>query len=139
MGQLLGVQLLETFFERLKLNRTILFVRYKKFSHVNHLYKQLEILKLIDVYKLELAKFMHKLFNYKLWPQNFTKIEQIHAYETRRPNKSNYFLPRASKTAGQHKFEYRGVKLWNNISEELKNKSLNFFKKHFKLKILGEY
>ena len=75
----------------------------------------------------------------KLWQQNFTKIEQIHAYETRRPNKSNYFLPRASKTAGQHKFEYRGVKLWNNISEELKNKSFNFFKKQFKLKILGEY
>ena len=114
----------------------------KKFSHVNHLYKQLEILKLVDAYKLELAKFMHKLFNNKLpklWQQNFTKIEQIHAYETRRPNKSNYFLPRVSKTAGQHKFEYRGVKLWNNISEELKNKSFNFFKTHFKLKILGEY
>ena len=84
---------------------------------------------------------MHKLFNNKLpklWQQNFTKIEQIHAYETRRPNKSNYFLPRVSKTAGQHKFEYRGVKLWNNMSEELKNKSFNFFKKHFKLKIVGE-
>ena len=56
---------------------------------------------------------MHKLFNNKLpklWQQNFTKIEQIHAYETRRPNKSNCFLPRVSKTAGQHKFEYRGVK-----------------------------
>ena len=68
----------------------------KKFSHVNHLYKQLEILNLVDKYKLELAKFMHKLFNNKLpklWQQNFTKIEQIHAYETRRPNKSNYFFP----------------------------------------------
>ena len=31
----------------------------KKFSHVNHLYKQLEILKLVDVYKLELAKFIY--------------------------------------------------------------------------------
>ena len=65
----------------------------KKFSHVNHLYKQLEILKLVDVYKLELAKFMHKLFNNKLpklWQQNFTTIEQIHAYKTRRPNKSNF-------------------------------------------------
>ena len=114
----------------------------RSFSNVNHLYKQLEILKLVDVYKLELAKFMHKLFNNKLpklWQQNFTKIEQIHAYETRRPNKSNYFFPRVSKTARQHKFEYRGVKLWNNMSEELKNKSFNFFIKHFKLKILGEY
>ena len=80
---------------------------------------------------------MHKLFNNKLpklWQQNFTKIEQIHACEIRWPNKSNYFLPRVFKTAVQHKFEYRGVKLWNNISEELKNKSFNFFKK---LKLLN--
>ena len=55
----------------------------KKFSHVNHLYKQLNILKLVDAYKLELAKFMHKLFNNKLpklRQQNFTKIELIHDY-----------------------------------------------------------
>ena len=92
--------------------RTITWI--KKFSHVDHLYKQLEILKLVDVYKLELTKFMRKLFNNKLpklWQQNFTKIEQIHGYETRRPNKSNYFLPRVFKTASQHIFEYRRVKL----------------------------
>ena len=99
-------------------------------------------MKLVNVYKLELAKFMLELFNNKfakLWQQNFTKIEEIHDYETRRPNKSNYFLPCVFKIEGQHKFEYRGVKLWNNISEELKNTSFNFFKKHFKLKILDEY
>ena len=33
-----------------------------KFSHVTKLYKKLNFLKLHDVYKLELAKFMHKLF-----------------------------------------------------------------------------
>ena len=83
------------------------------------------------MYKFELAKFMHKLFNNKLpilWQQNFSKIEQIHDYETRLPNKSNYFLPRVFKTAGQHKFEYREVTIWNNVSEELKNKSFNFLK-----------
>ena len=48
----------------------------KYFSHVNHLYKQLEILKLVDVHKLKLAKFMHKLFSNKLpklWQQKFYK------------------------------------------------------------------
>ena len=95
-----------------------------------------EILKLVDGLKSELAKFMHELFYNKLpklWLQSFTKIEQIHDYGTRWPNKSNYFLPHVFKTAGQQ-IEYRGVKLWNNISEELNNKSFNFFKKTFQIK-----
>ena len=61
---------------------------------------------------------MHKRFHnelLKLWQKDFTKIEKVHDYETRRPNKSNYFLARVFKTAGQYKFEYLGVKLWNNI------------------------
>ena len=53
-------------------------------------------------------------------------------YETRRPNRSNYFLPRVSESPGQKKFEFRGVKLWNEISENLKNKSFNSFEKQFK-------
>ena len=34
----------------------------KIFSHGSQLYKKLGFLKLLDVYKLELAKFMHKAF-----------------------------------------------------------------------------
>ena len=44
--------------------RTI--TKNKKFSHVTFLYKKLNFLKLKDVYKLELAKFMQKLFHNKL-------------------------------------------------------------------------
>ena len=50
-----------------KLNNIIRTITWnKKFCHDNHLYKQLKILKFVDVYKLELAKFMRKLFNNKL-------------------------------------------------------------------------
>ena len=38
----------------------------KKFTHVSHLYQNLNLLKLNDIYKLELAKFMHKLYNNNL-------------------------------------------------------------------------
>ena len=50
----------------------------KKFSHVTHLYKKLNYLKLNDIYYLELAKFMHKICNNKLpllFQQRFNKIE----------------------------------------------------------------
>ena len=107
----------------------------KKFTHVSHLYQNLNLLKLNDIYKLELAKFMHKLYNMNLpivFQNRFTKIEKFHTYVTRGSNKSNYFLSRVNKTVGQHKIEYRGVKLWNQISEKLKCKSFNKFKKLYK-------
>ena len=83
----------------------------------------------------ELAKFMYKLYNNNLlivFQNRFTKIEKIHAYVTREANKSNYFLSRVNKTVGQNKLEYRGVKLWNQISKKLKCKSFNLFKKLYK-------
>ena len=104
----------------------------KKFTHVSHLYQNLNLLKLNDIYKLDLAKIMHKLYNNNLpivFQNQFAKIEKTHTYVTRGANKSNYFLSRVNKTVGQNKLEYREVKLWNQISEKLKYKSFNLFKK----------
>ena len=107
----------------------------KKFTHVSHLYQNSNLLKLNDIYKLELAKSMHKLYNNNLlivFQNRFAKIEKIYTYVTRGANKSNYFLSRVNKTVGQNKLEYRGVKLWNQISEKLECKSFNLFKKLYK-------
>ena len=84
---------------------------------------------------MELAKFMHKLYHNNLlvvFQNRFSKIEKIRAYVTRGENKLSYFLSRVNKTVGQNKLEYRGVKLWNQISEKLKCKSINLFKKLYK-------
>ena len=113
-----------------------------KFFHVTKLYKKLDFLKLHDVYKLELAKFMHKLFNNK--PSNscdydFSTIEKIHNYETRKPSRSNYFSPRVSKSARQKKVTFRCVKLCNEISENLKNKPFNSFKKQLNENLIREH
>ena len=103
--------------------------------------KKLDFLKLHDVYKLELAQFMHKLFKNKLpnsCNYDFSTIERIYDYETRRRSRSNYFLPRVSKSTGQKKVEFRGVKLCNEISENLKNKPFNSFEKQFKENFIRE-
>ena len=97
--------------------RTI--TKNKKFSHVTFLYKQLSFLKLKDVYKVELVKFMHKLFHNKLpnvFKTKFIKLINIHSHETRKSNQSHYFLSRVNKIACQNKLNYRGVKLWNKIN-----------------------
>ena len=80
---------------------------------------------------------MHKLFKHKL-PKlcnyDFTTIDKICDYATRKLSRFNCFLPRVSKSAGQNKIEFRSAKLWKEISENLKNKPFNSFKKQFKEK-----
>ena len=44
----------------------------KKFSHVIHLYKKLNLLKLNDIYNFELARFVRRIYNDKL-PLSFQK------------------------------------------------------------------
>ena len=57
--------------------------------------KSLFFFKLNDIYKFDLAKFMHKLFNDKLpriFQSCFVKIVPVHSHETRSVKKCNYFL-----------------------------------------------
>ena len=85
---------------------------------------------------------MHRLFKNrlpKLCNYNFTTINKIHDYATRKPSRSNYFLPRVSESAGQTKTEFRGAKLWKEIRKNLKNKPFNSFKKQFKEDLLRDY
>ena len=85
---------------------------------------------------------MHKFYNNNLpivFQNRFTKNEKIHTYVTKEANKSIYFLSRVNKTVGQNKLEYRGEKLWNLISEILKYKPFNLFKKLYKEFLLSLY
>ena len=114
----------------------------EKFAHVTELYKKLNFLKVKDVYKLELAKFMHKLFTYKLpemFQNSFTKIGNVHKYEIRNNITANYYLRRASKKAGHNKLEYRSVKLWNEIDANSKKLLLYTFNKQYKNPLLSTY
>ena len=79
-----------------KLNNVVRTItKNKKFSHVTFLYKKLNFLKLKDVYKLELTKFMHKLFHNKLpnvFKTKFIELINLHSHETRKPNKLFFYL-----------------------------------------------
>ena len=62
------------------------------------LYQKLNILKLEDIYGLELAKDMHQLHNNKL-PfslfEDYVKLNEIHNHNTRQTRNAVYFKPRA--------------------------------------------
>ena len=82
------------------------------------MYKQLNILKISDIYHLELGKFMYQLYSdigmlwkmYAVFAQLFKKIKEIHSHSTRRTKST--FLPCVSKTIGQQFLTFRGVQLW---------------------------
>ena len=96
-----------------RLNRIIRIATFSSiYTPINTMYKQLNILKISDIYHLELGKFMYQLYSDKLpavYVQLFKKIKEIHSYNTRQTEKSNYFLPRVSKTIGQQLLTFRGV------------------------------
>ena len=100
---------------KLKINNIVRTITWnKKLSHVSQLYKKVKLLKLKDVYKLELAKFMDMLFYIKLscvFQKRFIKVEKIYSFKTRKPVNLNYFLPRVAKSVGQNQLQFRGVKL----------------------------
>ena len=70
----------------------------------------MKLLKLKDVYNLELARLMHKLFCNKLscvFQKRFIKMEKIYSYKTRKPVNLDYFLPRVAKSVRQNQLQFR--------------------------------
>ena len=88
-----------------RLNRIIRIATFSSiYTPINTMYKQLNILKISDIYHLELEKFMYQLYSDRLpavFAQLFKKKKKIHSHNTRQTEKSTYFLPRIYKTLGQ--------------------------------------
>ena len=85
-----------------------------KFCRISPLYKNLNLLKLTNLYNFELAKFFHLLVHDELPAEiyvNFTKFQQIHDHNTRR------FKEIVS--LDQNHILHRGTtKLWNEFDKE---------------------
>ena len=74
------------------------------YTPMSSLYKKLNLLKLKDLYKVELGKFMYLYYNKKtpkIFNSFFKKVTEIHSYNTRQVSHSTFFLPRMSKTCTQ--------------------------------------
>ena len=106
-------------------------------------YHKLKILKLQDLFQLELAQFMFKYKSNAL-PTNlsnlFQSVEKIHSKGTRSITNCNYFLTQCTSSRLQRSIKYQGVKLWNTLNPEIKqSSSLAIFKKKVKLSLIEKY
>ena len=94
-----------------------------KTCRITPIYKQLNYLKIEDIYKLELGKFMYltkKVKNTKLPNALFTKINSVHHHSTRSTTLHQYFLLCMSASPGEKSLASRGVLLWAKLDHKIK-------------------
>ena len=103
----------------------------KKYDHVSKHYKSFELLKLQDIYELELEKLMLKTVNNKLLLnviKNFTALQDVHSYHTQQTKNSIFFLPYVLKAFAQNELAFRGTKLSSELNDNLKHLTIICFK-----------
>ena len=128
---------------RVRFNKILRIILFRNlYMPIPQLYKKLQVLKVEDIYQLELAKFMCRLHHNQL-PKNcyhfFHKINTVHQHEARLINSTAYYRPRINILFCQKLFSHRGSKLWGDLDLELKSMQWVSFKKAYKVKLSKEY
>lgn len=111
-------------------------------DHTNPIFKNLNILKLIDIYKLQVGASMHKIF-YKNMPalilDNVAMNQNEHIYQTRQ---SSFRIapPNYSLEGSRKSLSFKGSNLWNDLDDDIRGEtSLKRFKYKLKQSYLEAY
>ena len=96
-----------------------------------------------DTFTHEVAKFVYN-FNKTLNPSPFLnyfkKTHQVSIWHTRQSeDKDDSYIPKYRLNRLQRCIKYLGVKIWNNISLEIKRHSFNSCKSRFKQYLLSQH
>ena len=128
-------------------------------NHSEPLFKYLHILQFKDIYKLQVLRFVYK-WKYKLIPLHFCTIfmKNYDLYSLNTNSSTNVIMEKGFKdftvlprdtlhfqssnlaNYGYKSMRVNGPKLWNELSDEIRNlSSLRLFKRRVKSHLLGEY
>ena len=80
--------------------------------HTNEFFKNMEILKVNDIFKQRILIYMFK-------NQNFATHSDNHAYNTR--NRQDLVVPRFNRSRTQSSYFYQGILLWNSIPSDIRS------------------
>ena len=88
------------------------------------LVKSLQVIKLYDLVTFHIATFMYKFQNQLLptaFHSFFTKVTNIHKYNTRLAAKQSYYLPFVRTNYGKFiNTRFHGSSIWNCIDKDIK-------------------
>ena len=100
-------------------------------------YLKLGILKLPELYTLEIAKLMQQYSHHTL-PQPFstffTPISPVHERFTRAKTENKVYFPKFPTACFQKSSKYEGAKIWNSIPIEIRKLTFHKFKNKYKKK-----
>ena len=87
-------------------------------EHVNPYYNLLGILKLKNIYRLQVSLFKYKLKSDKsntpaVLPNIHTPVSEIHSYNTRYVSNQNFFKPSVRTNYGMSIFKFSTIKSGN--------------------------
>ena len=122
-----------------KLLKTLYHLPYR--TNTSELHIALDILKVEDIYKVHIVKFVYESINDLSIPQ-FKKYynlqNEIHNYNTR--EKQRLRARGINTKYGEYSLHYRGAFLWNKLDKNIQcMKSLYSFKKALKDSIIKSY
>ena len=111
-------------------------------AHTSLLFKELNLLKCVDIVNLYTAIFMLQYSQDYLPPDFdglFTSINSKHLHKTRLASTFNYSLPLVRTNYGRFNITFSGPKIWNSLDESLKILSKYSFKKKFKEQLITDW
>jgi len=124
-------------------NRILKYMTFsRRTSSANSIFKLLKILKVSDLYELNLEKFMYK-YNADILPSSFnnffSKLHCIHDHATRQQVSGNYHHKRVRTNYGKKMLQYIGPVAWGCISNNTKMLPLYMFSYRVKSRLLAGY
>lgn len=113
-------------------------------DHATPCYSHLKILKISELFKLEVAKLISLHYSKNLPPllsNLFVPTNQISSRSTRASSHENLslYMPRFKTARLQRSIKYQGVKIWNEIPPSIKSKPTKLLKKYLKKYFLNRY
>ena len=105
-------------------NKVVRYITHSSHTNLEQKYKDLDILKLDDLYFLEVGKFMFR-HSKQLLPSAFDEYFRNidHAHPTKTKSKSKYALPQPRTELGKQSVKFKGIKVWSEIPDHIKNAS----------------
>ena len=88
----------------------------KRLSHTDPLFKELGLIKLKDVNKFVIGKFMFRWYHDEvpsIFHDYFDHVKNVHNHDTRQ--KDHLYIPIVRSERGKTKITYRGPEIWNQI------------------------
>ena len=109
--------------------------------HTDHLFHSNNVLKIFDIYRLNLAVLMfqeHKRELPAAFNNIFTMNNEVHQYPTRQTNQ--YHLPRTRTALTQNTFIFTAPKFWNTLPIDIRDtNTFCLFKYKLKKLLIKQY